>query len=199
MGRMRGISETPGGLQYLPDFIEGDEQDELLAHLEGLDYGEVRMHGVVARRRVRHWGVGYDFDTRELRPGDAIPPWLAPVRVRAAAVLGAGTDAVAEALATYYPPGATIGWHRDAPAFGDVVGISLGSRCLLRFQRGKGDQRTVHEQVLEPRSGYVLAGEVRWRWEHSIPAVPHARWSLTFRTIRRSLVDSGDRPITVGG
>jgi alkylated DNA repair dioxygenase AlkB len=28
-------------------------------------------------------------------------------------------------LVSYYPSGATIGWHRDAPVFGDVVGVSL--------------------------------------------------------------------------
>lgn len=143
------------------------------------------MHGQVARRVVRHWGVGYDFDTRQVTPGEPIPDWLAAVRERAAALLGVPPEGLAEVLATYYPPGATIGWHRDAPPFGDIVGISLGSACPMRFQRGKGDQRHVFEQVLEPRSGYVLAGPVRTRWEHSIPPVPRPRWSLTLRTLRR--------------
>jgi alkylated DNA repair dioxygenase AlkB len=31
-----------------------------------------------------------------------------------------------------YPPGATIGWHRDAPAFETVIGVSLASACRLR-------------------------------------------------------------------
>ena len=188
---MRGTPELPEGLRYLPDFLEAAEQDELLAQLRGLDYGEVRMHGQVARRVVRHWGVGYDFDTRQLRPGEPIPSWLQAVRQRAADLVGVGVDAVAEALATYYPPGATIGWHRDAPAFGDVVGISLGSTCLMRFQRGKAEERRVYEQELAPRSGYLLAGPVRTRWEHSIPAVAEPRWSLTFRTIRRGWAPAG--------
>jgi alkylated DNA repair dioxygenase AlkB len=191
MGRMRGIPETPEGLRYLPDFLDQAEEAELLARLRTLDYAEVRMHGQVARRVVRHWGVGYDFDTRQLRPGDAIPRWLDAVRARAAEAIGRAPEVITEALATYYQPGATIGWHRDAPAFGDVVGVSLGSGCLMRFQRGKGDERRVHEQELEPGSGYVLAGAVRNRWEHSIPAVPHQRWSLTFRTIRKGWEVSG--------
>ena len=83
-----------------------------------------------------------------------------------------------------YPEGSTIGWHRDAPAFGTVVGISLQGAARLRFQRGKGDDRRVWEVPLEPRSGYVLAGEARASWEHSIPAAPELRYSITFRTLR---------------
>jgi alkylated DNA repair dioxygenase AlkB len=40
------------------------------------------------------------------------------------------------------------------------------------------------EVRLEPRSGYVLAGEVRWFWEHSIPATKESRYSITFRTVK---------------
>jgi alkylated DNA repair dioxygenase AlkB len=54
----------------------------------------------------------------------------------------------------------------------------------MRFQRGSGPDREVYEIALEPRSGYVLAGESRTRWQHSIPAVKELRWSVTFRTLR---------------
>ena len=43
-----------------------------------------------------------------------------------------------EVLVTEYAPGAGIGWHRDAPMFGMVAGISLLSACRFRFERGKG-------------------------------------------------------------
>jgi alkylated DNA repair dioxygenase AlkB len=36
---------------------------------------------------------------------------------------------------------------------------------------------------LAPRSAYVLRGDVRWRWQHSIPATRALRYSLTFRTL----------------
>jgi alkylated DNA repair dioxygenase AlkB len=39
----------------------------------------------------------------------------------------------AEALVTEYTTGAGIGWHRDAPVFGIVAGISLGGTCRMRF------------------------------------------------------------------
>ena len=88
-------------------------------------------------------------------------------------------------LVQRYPPGSTIGWHRDAPAFGTVVGVSLGGSSRLRFQRGKGDARRVWEVELEPRSGYVLGGAARSSWEHSIPPTKELRYSITFRTLRR--------------
>ena len=76
------------------------------------------------------------------------------------------------------------GWHRDAPAFGTVVGVSLAGSSRLRFQRGKGDDRRVWELLLEPRSGYVLAGKARTAWQHSIPPTKELRYSITFRTLR---------------
>ncbi|HKA08972.1 MAG TPA: alpha-ketoglutarate-dependent dioxygenase AlkB, partial [Candidatus Dormibacteraeota bacterium] len=72
-------------------------------------------------------------------------------------------------LVQRYPPGASIGWHRDAPAFGAVIGISLLSSCRMRFQRGSGQERQLAALDLPPRSVYVLDGSVRTAWQHSIP------------------------------
>jgi DNA oxidative demethylase len=185
MGRMRGVVEEPEGLVYRPDFLDPDEEANLLGHLQALDYGEVRLHGQVARRVVRHFGLAYSFDSGGIAPGEPVPEWLLPVRNRCADLLDRSAEDLAEVLATRYPVGATIGWHRDAPAFGDVVGVSLGGPCALRFQRGKGAERRVFEQLLEPRSAYVLTGRSRTIWQHSIPAVAAERFSLTFRTVRR--------------
>lgn len=183
-GRMRGVREVPPGLRFVEDFLPPDEERSLLAHLIDLDYGEVRMHGQVARRTVRHYGVDYAFESAAVTPGEPVPDWLDPVRARCAALLDRPADALAEVLVTRYPPGATIGWHRDAPAFGDVVGVSLAASCVMRFQRGAGEERRVHEQALPPRSAYVLSGPARTTWQHSIPAVAAERFSLTFRTLR---------------
>jgi alkylated DNA repair dioxygenase AlkB len=88
-------------------------------------------------------------------------------------------------MVTEYSPGAGIGWHRDAPQFDTVIGISLVAACRMRFQRGAGATRQTRAAVLDPRSAYVLAGEVRWQWQHCIPAVKALRYSITFRTLRR--------------
>ncbi|HYP14880.1 MAG TPA: alpha-ketoglutarate-dependent dioxygenase AlkB, partial [Bryobacteraceae bacterium] len=91
----------------------------------------------------------------------------------------------AEALVTEYPPGAGIGWHRDAPPFGIVAGISLGATCRMRFQKGTGPERVTSAAELPPRSIYLLTGPARKEWQHTIPAVKQTRYSITFRTLRR--------------
>jgi alkylated DNA repair dioxygenase AlkB len=63
-------------------------------------------------------------------------PGLARVRERAAQLAQVEPEELVEILVQKYPPGSTINWHRDAPAFGTVVGVSR-QRVSLRFQRGK--------------------------------------------------------------
>lgn len=184
---MRGVVERPEGLRYLPDFLGGAEERELCQRLGELRYGEVRMRGQLARRVVRHFGVDYEYESAGVTVGEPVPGWLQPIRARCAELLGLPVEVLAEALVTRYPPGAGIGWHRDAPAFGQVVGVSLGSECAMRFQRGTGEKRRVYEQPLEPRSAYLLSGPSRTAWQHSIPAVTAERYSLTFRTLRWKL------------
>ena len=178
-------SEEPEGPVLRPELLTVDEEAALLERLESLRFDPIVMHGRAARRTARHYGLGYDYETRTPQPGEAIPEWLAGVRELAAALAAEDPEDLVEALVQRYPPGATIGWHRDAPAFGTVIGVSLGGACRLRFQRGKADARRVWEVALEPRSGYVLAGEARRSWQHSIPPTKELRYSITFRTLRR--------------
>ena len=182
----RAASETPEGLVLRQDLLTVGEERALRETVRGLRFDPIVMHGRTARRTARHYGLGYDYGSRTPRPGEPMAEWLLPVRRRAADLAGEDPEALVEALVQHYPPGATIGWHRDAPAFEKVVGISLGASCRLRFQRGTGDARRVFAVTLEPRSGYVLAGAARWSWQHSIPAAAEERWSITFRTLRRS-------------
>jgi alkylated DNA repair dioxygenase AlkB len=184
---MRGVEERPTGLVYSTEVIPTDEESELLGWCGVLDTEPVVMRGVASRRRVRHFGVGYDFATWSTTPIEAIPVQLLGLRERAAGLAEVEAVTFAEALVTHYPPGATIGWHRDATAFGPVVvGVSLGSDSVMRFQRrAAGGERRVFEQRLARRSGYVLGGASRNVWQHSLPPVSAERWSVTFRQLRR--------------
>ncbi|MEA2291553.1 MAG: hypothetical protein QOF17_573 [Solirubrobacteraceae bacterium] len=181
----RAPSEEPEGLVLCPDLLTAAEEAALLERLADLRFDPIVMHGQAARRTARHYGLGYDYESRTPQPGEPIPEWLEPVRERAAALAGEEPADLVEALVQHYPAGATIGWHRDAPAFGTVIGVSLAGSSRLRFQRGKGEHRRVWEVRLEPRSGYVLAGEARRSWQHSIPPTKEERYSITFRTLRR--------------
>jgi DNA oxidative demethylase len=181
------VSETtpPEGLLLEPEFLSDEEQGDLLEAISRLDFDEIRMHGQVARRTAKHYGIAYDYDNPAAsRPGEPVPDWLVPLRGRVAELAGVQPEDLAEALVQHYPPGAPIGWHRDAPKFGLVAGVSLASSARMRFQRGKGDSREVAEVTLEPGSAYVLSGRARWSWQHSIPPVKEDRYSVTFRTLR---------------
>jgi alkylated DNA repair dioxygenase AlkB len=182
----RSPSEQPEGLVLREELLTREEESGLCDRLSELRFDPIVMHGQAARRTARHYGLGYDYESRTPQPGEPIPDWVTPVRRRAAELAGEDPDALVEVLVQRYPPGATIGWHRDAPAFETVIGVSLASACRLRFQRGKRDERRTWEVALEPRSGYVLAGAARWSWQHSIPPTNELRYSITFRTLRES-------------
>ena len=181
----------PEGLVVQYEFLSFEEEDELLRSIGCLEMGEVRMRGVASKRRIQQYGFHYSFESFRLAPASPIPQELLPVRERAAALAGIEPDAFAEALVTWYPPGAGIGWHRDAPAFGIVAGISLGAACRMRFQKGAGPDRVTAAVELVPRSIYLLTGPARTEWQHRIPPVKEMRHSITFRTLRRPRRSSG--------
>lgn len=185
MGAMRGERQVPEGLGYRADFLSTDEEASLLAEVDALPYRSVELRGQVARRTVHLFGYTYDFDTRTVRPAEPLPDWLLPLRDRCAEFAAVAADDFVHALVNRYPPGAPIGWHRDAPAFGPTVaGVSLGADCEMRFQRTLRGTRYVHQQPLARRSAYVLSGPARSAWQHSIPGVADLRYSITFRTLR---------------
>jgi alkylated DNA repair dioxygenase AlkB len=177
---MRGVQERPAGLLSQPDLIDVDEEQALLTVLGVLETRDVQIRGQTARRTVRHYGFDYDYGSYRLTETDALPSSLEWVRDRCAALVGIEPEALAQALVTRYPPGAVIGWHRDAPAFDpNVLGLSLASACVPRFQRQLGQERRVYELPLAPRSAYVLSGAAPSTWQHSIPAVSDLRYSIT--------------------
>ena len=182
-------ADLPPGFVYHPDVLTGEEERGVLEGVQALAFNEVKMRGQVARRRTIHFGWTYGYETWRVEPGPPIPGFLLPLRARAAAIAGVAGDALAEVLITHYPPGAGIGWHRDAPAFGAVIGVSLLGACRFRFQRGRGAARETRTLLLEPRSAYLLDGDARWQWQHAIHPGKRERYSVTFRTLR------GDRDV----
>ena len=93
---------------------------------------------------------------------------------------------VRQVLCTEYEAGVGIGWHRDKPHFDKILGLSLGSACRFRFRRRREDGWQRHTLEALPRSLYMMDGEARSQWEHSIPPVEARRYSITFRTMHRA-------------
>jgi alkylated DNA repair protein (DNA oxidative demethylase) len=184
-GMLFDTAVLPEGFAHAEDFLRADEEAALVERFRTLQFNEVRMRGVAARRRVIQYGWKYSFESFRMTQGPGLPDYLASLRDRAAVFAGVAGPDLSEALVTEYAPGAPIGWHRDAPGFGVVVGISLLSSCRFRFRRGQPRAWETTELRLRPRSIYVLSGPARSEWQHSIPAVSELRYSITFRTIRQ--------------
>jgi alkylated DNA repair dioxygenase AlkB len=185
----------PEGFTYRAEFLSTAEERALIDVIGELPFQEIRMRGQVARRRTVHFGWLYGYESWRIEPGPPIPDFLLPLRARCGELTGLDADDLAEVLINEYQPGAGIGWHRDAPMFGTVVGVSLGAACRFRFQRGKGAEREARGLVLEPRSAYVIDGEARWHWQHSIPPASVLRYSVTFRTLEAARPRAHRRPI----
>jgi alkylated DNA repair dioxygenase AlkB len=171
------------GLRYQEEVINNAEERALLKRLGGLELAPFRFHGWLGNRRTQSFGWRYDFEDASFTPSEPIPDWLQPVRERAALFAGLQPDDFVHALLARYDPGAGIGWHRDRDLFEKVVGISLSTPATLRFRQriGTGFKRASLD--VEPRSFYLLAGEARHDWEHSISPGQSLRFSITFRTL----------------
>jgi alkylated DNA repair dioxygenase AlkB len=177
----------PEGFRYRAELLGEDEERNLAARIRELPLKEFEFQGYLARRRVVYYGWQYSYASRGIGRAEEIPEFLLPLRERAAAFAELSASELEQVLVAEYSPGTPIGWHRDKPMFGDVVGVSLLSACTFRFRR-RDDERGGWERfslIAEPRSAYVLRGPARTDWEHSISEVPELRYSVTFRTLRR--------------
>lgn len=172
----------PPGLVTRVDFITPEEERTLLENIATLHFQPFAFQGWFGKRETVSFGWRYDFNEARVQPAPPIPGFLLPLRARAADLADLPDAAFEQALVIRYGEGAGIGWHRDRPVFDKVVGISLRSACVLRFRRRDG--RSFHRYSLDaaPRSAYLLDGEIRSEWEHSIAPVETPRFSVTFRS-----------------
>jgi alkylated DNA repair dioxygenase AlkB len=180
-------ANLPEGLSYRQDMISAGEEEALAGRIAALPFEAFQFHGFEGKRRTVSFGLRYVFDGSGLALAEPMPDWLLPYRARAAAMAGLDPAALAHLLVIEYAPGAGIGWHKDRPVFGDVIGLSLLAPARLRFRRKCGDRWERKAAWVEPRSAYLLRGPARCEWEHSIAPMPVLRYSLTFRTLREGI------------
>lgn len=208
-------TKLPEGMRYRSQLITSAEEEILIARVSDLPFKEFEFHGFKGRRRTVSFGWQYEFSGRgRLRKANDIPAFFLPLRVAAAEFAEIEPASLQHVLVVEYGPGAGIGWHRDKPVFGEVVGVSLLAPCVLRFRRklsNEKDEGRVREVktddserfeggkmlsmsatakwkrvnlLAEPRSAYHLTGPARSEWQHSILRVDELRYSITFRNLR---------------
>ena len=186
----------PEGFRYRDDLIAPAEEAALLAELERLAFAPFDFHGWQGKRRIVSYGWRYDYGARAVAEAEKLPDFLHELRAKAARFADLAEAELRQVLVTEYEVGAGIGWHRDKPEFGEVIGVSLLSATSLRFRLAKEgggwERRAV---AVAPRSAYLLQGPARHRWYHSIRPVATLRYSITFRRYvggkgRRSAIPS---------
>lgn len=183
--KLKRVEEPPQGLVYVPDFISLDEETDLLNIMRELEFKDFVLQGQAAKRKVYYYGYRYEFHTQHVQPSEEFPDWLKSIRDRAAPFAGLKPEQIEQALIGFYAPGAGIGWHRDAPAFGPtVIGISLASDDVMRFRKTLHNSLEHFKQPLARRSLYVLSGPARALWQHSVAPVKDTRYSITLRTVK---------------
>jgi alkylated DNA repair dioxygenase AlkB len=176
----------PDGLRYREELITRDDEAALVAFIRTLPLQAFEFAGGFrGHRRVLSFGWRYDYSAQKLLAAEAIPADLMGLRGKVARFAGRPVEDFGQALVTEYAPGAGIGWHKDKRMYGDIAGVSLLAPCRFRLRRKRGDswQRAAFEA--QPRSAYILSGESRRDWEHSIPPLAALRYSVTFRTFAR--------------
>jgi len=174
----------PEGFRYQPDAISAEQEQRLTRQIGELPFQAFQFRGFEGKRRTVSYGWRYDFNQQKLQRADPVADFLLPVREIGARFAGLEPEALEQVTVIEYSPGSAIGWHKDRPMFGDVLGVSLGSATRFRFRRKSGKSWERAEQLVEPRSIYLLRGPARDEWEHSIPPVDTLRYSITMRTFR---------------
>jgi alkylated DNA repair dioxygenase AlkB len=177
-------SGLPEGLAYASELITAEEEQALVSHFETLPFKPYEFRGYLGNRRTVSYGWRYDHDRMRLDPAQGIPEFLRDLRARCAAFAGFGPERLHQALITEYAPGAGIGWHRDRPEFGEVIGVSFRAPCVFRLRRERAGGWERASFIAEPRSAYVLRGPARSEWRHSISPMERLRYSVTFRNLR---------------
>lgn len=179
----------PPGFSYQDDFISEEEEQLLVRFISTLPFHTFLFRGYEAKRRVISYGYDYHFDSRSISEGIPVPKEFNFLIERVAAALSLPPQEFTEVLATEYPEGAVINWHRDAPPFELIAGISLLCDCKFRlrpYDKAKQGRGSIINVPVKRRSLYVMQDEARDAWEHSIDKVKSLRYSVTLRTLRKN-------------
>jgi alkylated DNA repair dioxygenase AlkB len=177
----------PDGFCYTPDFISEQEEIELCNHIRNVELHHFNFQGFQANRKVASFGYDYSFENGSLTKGLEIPAIFHPLIQKVAGYLSIPAESFQELLITEYPVGSVINWHRDAPPFDIIAGISLMANCTFRLRPYDKAKQTKGSAISFPvarRSLYIIKGPARTDWQHSIAPVKAIRYSITLRSLR---------------
>lgn len=177
----------PTGFSYFPNFITEIEEAQLINSIGRFDLQNMKFHEYEARRKVVSFGQGWSFTEQKLKPGIPIPEEFHFLLERISKKLCIPPTEIAQLLITEYPPGSVINWHRDAPPFNIIAGVSLLADCNFKLrphEKAKQIRNATISLPVQRRSLYAMQAIVKSDWEHSTAPGAYVRYSLTFRTLK---------------
>ena len=183
-------ARVPDGFLYRKDLILEAEEQELVEEIQKVQLEPFKYYQFTGKRRTASFGWQYEFGASAVTAAPETPPFLLPLRTRAGKVFNIDPTSLIQTSIIEYSTGSPIGWHRDIPYFGIVVGVSLGAACRMRFRKysrvrsKKLNRDEVFSIELQPRSIYLMSGASREIWQHSIPPVKELRYAIMMRTLR---------------
>ena len=178
------------GLLVVKKFLTVRAQDDLMV---AIDAG---CWSTELERRVQHFGYRYDYKARRvssLTVAMPLPQWGRSLveRILAADIASQNFD---QLIVNEYLPGQGIAPHIDCiPCFdNEIVSISLGSSCVMRFSNQRPEQKV--DVLLEPGDLLLIRDKARREWRHQINPRKRDQWkgrviererrvSLTFRKV----------------
>ena len=193
------VPDIPG-LEYLPQFLSVDDQEDALRHIDDAPWRND------LERRVQHYGWRYDYRVRtvdrDMHIG-ALPQWLQGIAERLYAETHLFDRVPDQAIVNEYFPGQGIAMHADRQCFGPTVAtISLGDAWRMDLKPVGGSAKSRVDILLEQGSVLLMTGDARSRWLHGIAKrktertnngsrLRQRRISLIFRTVLSDALADG--------
>jgi alkylated DNA repair dioxygenase AlkB len=179
----------PEGFFCSPGFITEAEEMYLAKTIQQFDLQNMKFHEYEAKRKVISFGRGWSFTDQKLKEGNPIPGEFNFLVERIANHLQIPKESIAQFLITEYPVGSVINWHRDAPPFETIVGVSLLCDCNFKLRphdKTKQTRAATISLLVQRRSIYSMTGIAKTAWQHSTAPLNKIRYSLTFRTLKNN-------------
>lgn len=161
------------GLRLYGEFITPDEEQKLLATIDGI--ARKKRKNTKGRASIQRYGSNIPYNS--YMQARYVPDYLAAYSERLVELklLDEMPDTVS---INEYEIGQTIEPHIDSPTAGYIISIlSLESPAVMRFTLDKQQ----FDVELPVRCMVQLRDDIREKWKHAILPVPGHRFSVVFR------------------
>ena len=161
--------EVPG-LFYIKDIDEDVISEFTMKQLDSRKWEPLTASP--KSRLVQHYGFKYNYTTYQINEKcEPIPAFLTPYQELLYSIclslkIIEPRHIFNQCIVNNYAEGQGISAHVDVKKYGGVIGcFTIGSGATMVFQ--KGDEK--QEIYVEPNSLYIMSGDARFVWTHSMP------------------------------